>query len=157
MRPEAKALYLLTEIHSSEQNAHVYGPNYATPHAAGMDLRACICQEQQDLAPQDRVLIPTGIAIEPLQEHVAGFVYSRSGLGAKDGLVVAQGVGVIDNDYRGEIMVMIVNTSSQMRSIHKGQRIAQIVFQPVVRMELDICESLGESVRGGGGFGHTGY
>ncbi len=87
---------------------------------------------------------------------VAGFVYSRSGLGTKDGLVVSQGVGVIDPDYRGEILVSLLNTSDQPRTVTRGQRIAQLVFQPIARALIVPEQSLSETSRGAGGFGHTG-
>ena len=87
---------------------------------------------------------------------VAGFVYSRSGLGTKDGLVVSQGVGVIDPDYRGEILVSLLNTSDQPRTVTRGQRIAQLVFQPVVRAQVIPQDSLSDTERVAGGFGHTG-
>ncbi len=131
-------------------------PSYATAHAAGIDLRACINTQELTINPGERALIPTGISIEPLMENVAGFVYSRSGLGAKRGLSVAQGVGVIDSDYRGEIMVFLLNTSTAPQQITKGERIAQLVFQPILRAQLQICTKLGETTRGSGGFGHTG-
>ncbi len=87
---------------------------------------------------------------------VAGFVYSRSGLGTKEGLVVSQGVGVSDPDYRGEIVVSLLNTSDQPRTVIRGQRIAQLVFQPIVRAEILPVATLSDTTRGAGGFGHTG-
>jgi dUTP pyrophosphatase len=100
--------------------------------------------------------VPSGIAVEPLSPGIAGFVYSRSGLGAVHGLTVAQGVGVIDPDYRGEIRVFLLNTSGEERRLRRGERMAQLVFQAIVRMELEVAETLGETARGAGGFGHTG-
>ena len=95
-------------------------------------------------------------AVEPLTPGIAGFVYSRSGLGAMQGLTVAQGVGVIDPDYRGEITVVLLNTSGEERRLRRGDRIAQLVFQPALQVELEECETLGATGRGSGGFGHTG-
>ena len=89
-------------------------------------------------------------------EGIAGFVYSRSGLGAMQGLTVAQGIGVIDPDYRGEITVVLLNTSNEERRLRRGDRIAQLVFQPALQVELEECETLGATGRGSGGFGHTG-
>ena len=90
-----------------------------------------------------RLAIPSGIAVEPLTPGIAGFVYSRSGLGAMQGLTVAQGVGVIDPDYRGEITVVLLNTSGEERRLRRGDRIAQLVFQPALQVELEECETLG--------------
>ncbi len=132
------------------------GPSYATCNAAGMDLRACIDMDKHIIKPGHRVAVPTGIAIQPLADNVAGFVYSRSGLGAKRGLTVAQGVGVIDNDYRGEIIVVLLNTSLEEQVIVPSERIAQLVFQPVLHAQIQICQNLDSTDRGGGGFGHTG-
>lgn len=129
---------------------------YATPGSAGIDLRACMAETEVSIPPGGRHRFPTGIAMECTMPGVAGFVYSRSGLGTKDGLVVSQGVGVIDPDYRGEILVSLLNTSDQTRTVSRGQRIAQLVFQPVVRAAIVPQESLSETARGAGGFGHTG-
>jgi dUTP pyrophosphatase len=129
---------------------------YATEHSAGLDLRACIDAERIDIPAGGRAAIPAGLAIEIAQPGVAGFIFSRSGLGAKDGLTVSQGVGVIDPDYRGELIVSLLNTSGQQRSVVRGQRIAQLVFLPVYTARLTACDALGDTARGAGGFGHTG-
>ncbi len=129
---------------------------YATPASAGIDLRACIDQEEIALQPGARHAFPSGVAIECTMPGVGGFVYSRSVLGTKEGLVVSQGVGVIDPDYRGEIVVSLLNTSDQVRIVARGQRIAQLVFQPIVRATIMPVETLSDTVRGQGGFGHTG-
>ncbi len=131
-------------------------PNYATEASAGFDLRACIDLPELEIKVGERVTIPSGIAIEPMQDDVAGFVYSRSGLGAKRGLTVAQGVGVIDNDYRGEILVVLLNTSNEDQIIKKGERIAQLIFKKILHAQIEICQSLDDTARGAGGFGHTG-
>jgi dUTP pyrophosphatase len=141
--------------------ALVYGGNgdglaYATPDSAGLDLRACIAETALEIGPGQRAKVPAGIAIEPCSPGVAGFVLSRSGLGAKDGLTVAQGVGCIDPDYRGQIVVWLLNTSSETRRVARGQRIAQLVFLPVLRAQLEFVDQLAETDRGAGGFGHTG-
>ena len=132
------------------------GLAYATPHAAGMDLRACLPEEELAIPAGGRASIPTGIAVQPLSPHVAGFIYSRSGLGAREGLTVAQGVGVVDSDYRGEILVMLLNTSDTEKRLRRGERMAQLVFQPVLRAEVTVVPALDTSERGAGGFGHTG-
>lgn len=135
------------------------GLAYATALAAGMDLRACLAPEAGEevvVPPGGRVLAPSGIAVQPLLPQVAGFVYSRSGLGARQGLTVAQGVGVVDADYRGEILVMLLNTSGEERRLRRGERMAQLVFQPVLRAEISVVEALDGTDRGAGGFGHTG-
>lgn len=132
------------------------GLAYATPGSAGLDLRACLDHDEVTIGPGDRYTVPTGIAVEPLTPGVAGFVYSRSGLGARMGLTVSQGVGVIDPDYRGEILVSLLNTSREPRRLRRGERMAQLVFQPFCRVVVEEVESLGETHRGAGGFGHTG-
>ena len=138
----------------------VYGTSHLAPSTAGsvgIDLRACLAPDEViHLNPGARYQIPVGIAIEPLDAHVAGFVYSRSGLGAVKGLVVAQGVCIIDPDYRGEISVIMLNTSQENRTIERGDRIAQIVFQPYFTPQFTPVEALTPTQRGEGGFGHTG-
>lgn len=129
---------------------------YATDGAAGIDLRACMQDVEVSIAPGQRHSFPTGIAMECTMPGVAGFVYSRSGLGTKEGLVVSQGVGVIDPDYRGEITVSLLNTSGQTRTVARGQRIAQLVFQPFFRAIIEPVDELSATGRGAGGFGHTG-
>ena len=132
------------------------GLDYATPNSAGVDLRACIEEDFVEIEAGGRYAFPAGIAIEITSPGIAGFIYSRSGLGTKDGLTVSQGVGVIDPDYRGEIKVSLLNTSGEVRRIRRGQRIAQLVFMPVFQATISPVEELGETVRGAGGFGSTG-
>ena len=132
------------------------GLRYATSGSVGLDLRACLEEDEAAIPAGGRLAIPSGIAVEPLTPGIAGFVYSRSGLGAMQGLTVAQGVGVIDADYRGEIVIWLLNTSDAPLSVRRGDRVAQLVFQPVCRMEVRRAESLSETTRGSGGFGHTG-
>ncbi|MFV0348294.1 MAG: dUTP diphosphatase [Halodesulfovibrio sp.] len=132
------------------------GLAYATPWSAGLDLRACFDEETITIPPGGRHAIPVGVAIEPAVLNVAGFVYSRSGLGTKRGLTVSQGVGVIDPDYRGEIIVSLLNTSGEERTVTRGERIAQLVFQPFYQADITVAEELGDTQRGAGGFGHTG-
>ncbi len=151
---EKTYIYYLRDAQSIYQGGLVY----ASDGAAGMDLRACQEEAQVEIPAGGRCLFPAGIIIEP-PAYVAGFVYSRSGLGARDGLVVAQGVGLIDPDYRGEIMVYLLNTSKEPRLVQRGDRIAQLVFQPFIRMDMQAVSSpteLSATCRGSGGFGHTG-
>ena len=129
---------------------------YATDASAGLDLRACMPEQEIVLGPGQRYLFPAGIAIEITQPGIAGFVFSRSGLGAKHGLTVSQGVGVIDPDYRGEIKVSLLNTSSHQQCVRQGQRIAQLVFLPFFHASILPVRELGKTARGEGGFGHTG-
>lgn len=129
---------------------------YSTSDSVGLDLKACIDQEYVVLAPGRRKAISAGIALEILTPGMAGFIFSRSGLGTKEGLVVSQGVGVIDPDYRGEIIVSLFNTSSTERNVVKGQRIAQLLFMPALQAQLFSVSSLSSTSRGAGGFGHTG-
>ncbi|THB67612.1 MAG: dUTP diphosphatase [Desulfovibrio sp.] len=128
----------------------------ATSGSAGIDLRACIKEAEVVIEPGDRLAVPSGVAIEVMVPGVAGFVYSRSGLGAKDGVTVSQGVGVIDPDYRGEIKVFLTNTSKEPKTVTRGQRIAQLILQPFFRAEVEAVDELGGTDRGAGGFGHTG-
>jgi dUTP pyrophosphatase len=127
----------------------------ATPGSAGADLRAALA-ESVTIAPGERAKVPTGLAIEICAPGLAGFVFSRSGLGAKHGLTVAQGVGLIDPDYRGEIIVWLLNTSEEPRTVSPGERIAQLVIMPYAAARFTLAEELGDTCRGEGGFGHTG-
>lgn len=130
-------------------------PFYASAGAAGMDLCACI-DGPVTIAPREIVSLPTGIAIAlPSAEYVA-LVFARSGLGIKHGVALANGVGVIDSDYRGEIRVGLVNQSAQPYTVQPGDRVAQLVVTPVLRAELELAEDLDETERGAGGFGSTG-
>ena len=130
-------------------------PVYGSEDSAGADLSACL-QEAECVNPGETRMIPTGIAVE-LPAGYAGFVYARSGLASKRGLAPANKVGVIDSDYRGEILVAVHNHSNQPARIEPGERIAQLVVAPVLRGEfLEAAEELTETKRGTGGFGSTG-
>ena len=128
----------------------------ATSQSAGMDLRACLEEPEALIPAGGRLKVCTGISVQPRAAGIAGFVYSRSGLGARDGITVAQGVGLIDPDYTGEILVFLLNTSGHERRIQNGERVAQLVFQPYVRPHWREVTELAATVRGSGGFGHTG-
>lgn len=132
------------------------GISPATSHSCGIDLRACFAEEKICIEAGERCPVPTGIALEICEPNIAGFLYSRSGLGAKVGLTIAQGVGVIDPDYRGEIIAFMLNTSKQAITVEKGDRIAQLVFQPYVPVSFEETAELSQTERGSGGYGHTG-
>ncbi len=148
----------MVKIQYLGQAKEIYTNNisYATEGSLGLDLRACIEEESITIEAGERYAIPSGICIEILKEDTGGFVYSRSGLGAVKGLTVAQGVGVIDKDYRGEIKIILLNTSKHAQTVQKGDRVAQLVFQPAFQLGVSIVDSLSETGRGTGGFGHTG-
>ncbi|WP_291320982.1 dUTP diphosphatase [Desulfonatronospira sp.] len=129
---------------------------YATPGSAGVDLQAWISDPEIILGPGKRYAFPTGVAMEITEPGVAGFVFSRSGLGTRQGLVVSQGVGVIDPDYRGEIIVSLLNTSGEEKTVTRGQRIAQLVFMPWFKARFQEVPKLSGTGRGAGGFGHSG-
>lgn len=132
-------------------------PSYATENSAGLDLRANLKDKQElTLAPGEAVLINTGIAIFINNPRYAAFIYPRSGLGHKRGLVLGNSVGVIDSDYQGEIFVSLVNRSHIPQTITHGERIAQLVVQRITQVELNIFDEFIESERGDGGFGSTG-
>ena len=129
-------------------------PTYGSTGAAGADLYACLTQDVTIL-PGETAFIPTGIAIE-VPEGCAGLVYARSGLACKKGLAPANKVGVIDSDYRGEILVALHNHGGERRTIGNGERIAQMLITPVLTPAYVEAESLSDTVRSGGGFGSTG-
>ncbi len=129
-------------------------PDYETPSAAGMDLRADL-EKPVTLAPGERRLILTGLFLE-IPEGYEAQVRPRSGLALKHGVTVLNAPGTIDADYRGEVGVILINHGIQSYSIQPGERIAQLVFARVARAELVAADSLADSERGEGGFGHTG-
>ena len=131
-------------------------PAYATDGSAGLDLRACLDQEKV-MAPGETFLIPTGMAIHIADPDLAAIILPRSGLGHKNGIVLGNLVGLIDSDYQGELMVSCWNRSTTPFTIEVGARIAQLMFVPVMRCAFEIVESFEESLRGVGGFGHTGH
>ncbi|QQY80689.1 dUTP pyrophosphatase [Keratinibaculum paraultunense] len=130
-------------------------PNYKTTGSSGMDLYANIA-EPIVLKPLDRVLIPTGIYMS-IPDGYEAQIRARSGLALKHGICLANGIGTIDSDYRGEIGVILVNLGKEEYIINKGDRIAQIVFLKYERVEFKEVDSLDDTERGEGGFGHTGY
>lgn len=130
-------------------------PVYATPGAAAADLCALL-DEPLTIAPMQRILVPTGLAIELPNAQCVALVYARSGLSIKHGLCMANGVGVIDSDYRGELRVPMINLSDTPYTVQPGDRIAQLAVMPVVQAELERVDSLDDTGRGTGGFGSTG-
>ncbi|AOM41763.1 dUTP diphosphatase [Xenorhabdus hominickii] len=130
-------------------------PTYATPGSAGLDLRACL-DNAVELAPGQTELLPTGIAIHIADEQLAAVILPRSGLGHKHGVVLGNLVGLIDSDYQGQLMVSVWNRSDKTFTIEPGERIAQMVFVPVVQTEFNLVEDFETSERGSGGFGHSG-
>jgi len=133
----------------------MYMPNYATSGSAGMDLHACI-KEPIIMKPRQIYKIPTGIAIHINNSNVGGFVFPRSGLASKHGITLVNAVGVIDSDYVGEIMCLMINLSESDYTVNPGDRIAQIVFLPVYCASLILTDELQSTERGTGGFGSTG-
>lgn len=129
-------------------------PKRATAESAGLDLSAFLDQDTV-IHPGEIVKIPTGIAIG-LEVGTVGLVYPRSGLSSKYGITLANCVGVIDSDYRGEILVPVINHSSSPFTIHNGDRIAQLVVSPILLPEIEEATELNETERGTGGFGSTG-
>jgi len=130
-------------------------PHYATPGAAGLDLRACL-DASLTLAPGDSQLVPSGIAIHLGDPGLAAVVLPRSGLGAKHGIVLGNLVGLIDSDYQGQIFVSVWNRGRERFTIEPLERIAQLVVVPVVQVALEVVDAFTESDRGAGGFGSTG-
>jgi dUTP pyrophosphatase len=130
-------------------------PDYATAHAAGMDLRA-LCEGPLLLAPGEAQLVPTGLAIHIGDPGLCAMILPRSGLGHKQGLVLGNLVGLIDADYQGPLMVSLWNRGQNPQQVQPGDRIAQLVFMPVQRASFRLVEEFEASARGTGGFGHTG-
>lgn len=132
-------------------------PEYATDGSAAVDLRAALEEgEVITLNPGERSRIPTGVAISPESRGVVAVIAGRSGHGLKNGVTLANGIGVIDSDYRGEISVVLINHGSEPFEVRRGDRIAQMMFMPICHAAFLPVEELDETERGAGGFGHTG-
>lgn len=129
-------------------------PTYGSEFSAGADLYACL-EEAVTIEPGSTYLVKTGLAME-IPEGFAGLIYARSGLASKKGLAPANKVGVVDADYRGEIMVALHNHSNVAATVEPGERIAQMVIAPFLKAEYNVVEELSDTVRGAGGFGSTG-
>lgn len=141
-------------VYIKKLNEHAAMPSYGSAEAAGADLYACL-ETAVEIAAGGTAMIPTGLAME-LPEGTVGLVYARSGLASKKGLAPANKVGVIDSDYRGEVMVALHNHSAQAAVVEPGERIAQLVIAPVLRAAFAETDTLSDTVRGEGGFGSTG-
>lgn len=130
-------------------------PGYATDGSAGIDLRACF-DDKVTIQPGETLLIPTGMAIHICDPSLAAVILPRSGLGHKHGIVLGNLVGLIDSDYQGQLFVSCWNRGHESFEINPADRIAQLVFVPVVQAEFEIVDEFAGSERGEGGFGHTG-
>ena len=132
-------------------------PTYATDGSAAVDLRAAIDEGTTlTITPGERALVPTGIAIAPESREVVAILAARSGLAIKKGIRLSNGIGVIDADYRGEICVGLHNTGTEPFVVARGDRIAQMMFMPVLTADFIVSDTLDETARGAGGFGSTG-
>ena len=130
-------------------------PHYASPGAAGLDLRACLDKELV-LKPGESQLVPSGISIYVGDPGYAAVILPRSGLGAKNGIVLGNLVGLIDSDYQGPLMVSLWNRGTAPFTIQPMDRVAQLVIVPVVQVEFEVVQDFAASARGAGGFGSTG-
>ena len=142
------------KINIKKLNENATVPTYGSEYAAGADLYACLDGEVT-IEPGKTVMIKTGIAVE-IPSGFAGFVFARSGISSKKDLAPANKVGVVDSDYRGEIMVALHNHGDKVQTVEQGERIAQIVFMPYIAPGFCECDSLSDTERGAGGFGSTG-
>ncbi len=129
-------------------------PSYKTDGAAGIDLAACI-EESMSLSPMERKMVPTGVCVAIPKGNV-GLVFARSGLATRYGITLTNCVGVIDSDYRGEIMCSLINLGGETYTINPGDRIAQLVIMPAPQVAIQVTDKLSETERGEGGFGSTG-
>ena len=143
----------IVKVQKLRENAVL--PAYGSACAAGADLVACTDEAQVTLQSGETRLIPTGIAME-IPAGCVGLIYARSGIACKRGLAPANKVGVIDSDYRGEILVALYNQSGAPQTIERGERIAQIVITPYLAVQFEQAETLDDTARGDGGFGSTG-
>ena len=130
-------------------------PHYATDGSAGLDMRAVI-EEPLTVEPGETVLVPTGLAIHISDPSLAAVLLPRSGLGHKHGLVLGNLTGLIDSDYQGQVFISCWNRGSKAYEVEPGERIAQMVFVPVEQVRFNVVEDFEDSVRGEGGFGHSG-
>jgi dUTP pyrophosphatase len=130
-------------------------PTRGSAHAAGYDLYACMAEDAVTIEPHGTAKLGTGLAFA-LPEGTFGAVFARSGLASKEGLRPANCVGVVDCDYRGEVIVALHNDSPSPRTVTRGERIAQLVLLPYLPMAFEEADALSETVRGAGGFGSTG-
>ena len=144
---------IMDKIKVVSKSGHM--PEYATAGSAGADLRAYLPEGPVTLKSGERRLIPTGLFVE-LPEGVEAQVRARSGLSIKHGIGLVNGVGTVDSDYRGEWNVPLINWGQEEYTIHNGDRIAQVVFSRYIQAEFEAADSIDDTERGAGGFGHTG-
>jgi dUTP pyrophosphatase len=130
-------------------------PAYATPGSAGLDLRACI-DSPLEMQPGDTFLMPTGLAIHVADPGYCALVLPRSGMGFKNGIVLANLVGLIDSDYQGQLMVPLWNRSQKTFTLNPMERVAQMIIVPVMQAQFNVVEEFTATERGAGGFGSTG-
>ena len=143
-----------TIINFIKLNHNAKEPVCGSVYSAGYDLSAAI-DAPITIAPHQTIKIPTGLAIE-LPENTFGGIYARSGIANREGLAPANKVGIVDSDYRGEVIVALHNHSDEYRIVEPGQRIAQLIIQPYIRAKFTEAKTLNETDRGTGGFGSTG-
>lgn len=141
------------ELKIKKLNSNATIPSYGSKFAAGADLYSC--EDELSFAPGETKLVHTGIAME-IPEGFVGLVYARSGIATKRGLAPANKVGVIDSDYRGEVMVALHNHSNETQTIAANERVAQIVIAPYLAVDFTEVDDLSDTLRGEGGFGSTG-
>ncbi len=143
-----------TEVRIKKLSPDAVVPTYGSPFSAGADLYACE-KEPVTIEPGKTVLIHTGLSFE-IPEGFAGLIYARSGLATKKGLAPANKVGVIDADYRGEVMVSLFNQSGIPQTVEPGERLAQMIITPFLKADFTVSDELSDTLRGQGGFGSTG-
>ena len=146
---------MTTDVKIKKMRKSAIIPEYATSGSAALDLRSA-ADESITVPARSRAAIPTGIAISVENASVVSIVCARSGLATKHGISLANGIGVIDSDYRGEILVSLINNSDTDFTVEPGDRVAQLMFMPVLTAKLLECDELDKTERGEGGFGSTG-
>ncbi len=144
----------MPKVNIKKLNPNAIIPTYGSEFSAGADLYACI-DKSVDIKPQETVLIKTGLSLE-IPEGYAGLIFARSGLASKKGLAPANKVGVVDADYRGEVMVALHNHSEISAVVEPMERVAQLVISPFLKADFNEVEELSDTLRGAGGFGSTG-
>lgn len=142
-------------ILDSRLGTHWPLPAYATAASAGIDLRAML-EQPLTLGPGGTALVPSGLAIHLSDPQLCALVLPRSGLGHKHGIVLGNGTGLIDADYQGPLQISLWNRSDQAFTVQPGDRVAQLVVMPIMRVQLQVVDAFVDSARGSGGFGHTG-
>ena len=142
------------DVRILDSRLHDSPPHYATPGAAGLDLRACL-DAPLEIAPGQTMLVPTGMAIHLADPGLAAMILPRSGLGHKHGIVLGNLVGLIDSDYQGELMVSVWNRGQETFTLNPLERIAQLVVVPVLQVGFNVVDDFDASARGEGGFGST--